>query len=74
MRPQFTSASCPNCNTYYDRVPVEYDEDGSYAVLEVYPCADPKGLLNNNLYKTEVMRYVVGSGPPFQSGCQAGRR
>ena len=40
MRPQFTSTSCPNCNTYFDRVPVEYDEDGSYAVLEVYPCAD----------------------------------
>jgi len=41
--------------------------------LDLAPAAT-KGLLNNNLYKTEVMRYVVGSGPPFQSGCQAGRR
>ena len=40
MKPQFTSASCPTCNTLVERLPVEYDEDGGYAVLEVRPCAD----------------------------------
>jgi hypothetical protein len=40
-RPKFTSASCPNCGTLFARLPVEYDEDGGYAVLEVHPCADP---------------------------------
>ena len=41
MRPTFTSASCPNCNTLFERLPVEYDEDGGCAFLEVHPCADP---------------------------------
>ena len=41
MRPRFTSASCPTCNTLFERLPVEYDEDGGYAFLEVHPCADP---------------------------------
>lgn len=41
MRPKFTSASCPTCDTLFERLPVEYDEDGGYAVLEVHPCADP---------------------------------
>ena len=41
MRKQFTSASCPTCDTLFERLPVEYDEDGSgYPVLEVRPCAD----------------------------------
>jgi hypothetical protein len=35
-----TSASCPACHTEFDRLPIEYDEDGGYAVLEVWPCAD----------------------------------
>lgn len=41
MTPRFTSASCPLCNTYFDRLPVESDEDGGYAHLEVHLCADP---------------------------------
>lgn len=40
MEPQFTSASCPTCNTLFDRLPVEYDADIGYAVLEVHPCGD----------------------------------
>ena len=39
MATSFTSASCPTCETFFDRVPVEYDEDGGYVCLEVYPCA-----------------------------------
>ena len=38
-RPKFTSATCPACNTIFDRVPVEFDEDRGYAVLELKPCA-----------------------------------
>jgi hypothetical protein len=34
-----TSGTCPTCNTDFDRLPVEYDEDGGYAVLEVRSCA-----------------------------------
>ena len=40
MRSKFTSASCPTCDTLFERLPVEYDEDGGYAFLEVRPCAD----------------------------------
>ena len=40
MRLAFTSASCPTCDTLFERLPVEYDEDGGYAFLEVHPCAD----------------------------------
>ena len=39
MRKQFTSATCPTCDTDFDRLPVEYDEDGGYAFLPVTPCA-----------------------------------
>jgi hypothetical protein len=38
-RLQFTSAACPECKTDFDRLPVEYDEEGGYAVLPVHPCA-----------------------------------
>lgn len=37
---KFTSASCPACEILFERLPVEYDEDGGYAFLEVRPCAD----------------------------------
>jgi len=40
MKTTFTSASCPTCNTLFERLPVEYDGDTGYAVLEVHPCAD----------------------------------
>jgi hypothetical protein len=41
MNSQFTSATCPTCDTPFERLPVEYDEDGSEcAALEVRPCAD----------------------------------
>ena len=39
MRPQFTFASCLNCDTLFERLPVEYGEDGGYVFLEVRPCA-----------------------------------
>ena len=35
----FDSATCPNCQTYFDRLPVERDENGAYVVLESRPCA-----------------------------------
>lgn len=39
-RPQFISATCPNCETTFDRLPVDYDDDGiGNAVLAVYPCS-----------------------------------
>ena len=41
-RKRFTNASCPECNTFFDRLPLEYDEDGlGCAVLEVMPCMHP---------------------------------
>jgi hypothetical protein len=39
MRKQFDSGSCPNCRTLFERLPVEYDGDYGYAVLEQHPCA-----------------------------------
>lgn len=36
------SATCQTCQTEFDGLPVERDEDGVYAVLEVRPCADPE--------------------------------
>ena len=42
-KPVFASADCPNCGALFDRLPVDYDEDGNgYAALEVAPCADPE--------------------------------
>jgi hypothetical protein len=40
MKHIFTWAECPTCDTLFERLPVEYDEDGGYAFLEVRPCAD----------------------------------
>src|SRR3954463_4272849 len=40
MNRYFDSATCPNCQTYFDRVPVDGDEDGCCCVvLESKPCA-----------------------------------
>jgi hypothetical protein len=40
---QFTSASCPSCDTLFDRLPVDFDDEGTgYAAMEVTPCADPE--------------------------------
>lgn len=36
---RFDSATCPNCQTLFDRLPVDGDEDGAYVALEVKPCA-----------------------------------
>jgi hypothetical protein len=39
MITHFTSGSCPSCETIFEHLPVEYDEDGTgCAVLEVRPC------------------------------------
>jgi hypothetical protein len=41
MKQAFSSVSCPICETPFERLPIEYDEDGSgCVVLEVRPCAD----------------------------------
>ena len=46
VRQQFTSASCPICNTLFERLPIDYNEDGTgYALLEVKPCAGSCGKL-----------------------------
>jgi hypothetical protein len=37
-RLQFSSATCTECRTDFDRLPVEYDGDLGYAVLPVKPC------------------------------------
>jgi hypothetical protein len=42
---RFDSATCPNCQTYFDRLPVDGDEDGAYVALEVKPCATCGALL-----------------------------
>lgn len=37
----FTSATCPACDTHFERLPLDGDEDGNaYAVLEVTLCGD----------------------------------
>src|SRR3954469_2797312 len=39
MNCHFDSATCPHCQTYFDRVPVDGDEDGCYCVvIEAKPC------------------------------------
>lgn len=35
------SASCPTCDTLFESLSVEFDEDGGYAVLEMHPCFEP---------------------------------
>src|ERR1039458_710716 len=40
MKRSYDSASCPTCDTLFERLPVEYDEDGGYVFLEVHPCSD----------------------------------
>ena len=46
MKARFTSTTCPHCETIFDRLPVEYDEDGTgTAILETQPCADCSKLL-----------------------------
>jgi hypothetical protein len=39
-KPTHAAATCPSCQTDFARLPVEYDEDRGYAVLEVRPCSD----------------------------------
>ena len=36
----FTSASCPTCQASFDHLPVEFDGEIGYAVLESRPCAE----------------------------------
>lgn len=38
MRHAFTSGSCPNCDTLFERLAVDYDEEGGYVALKVTPC------------------------------------
>jgi len=40
MKRAFDSATCPNCQTYFDRLPVDGDEDGNaWVAMESKPCA-----------------------------------
>src|SRR5437660_374897 len=45
MATHFTTASCPTCETSFDRIPVEYDGDQGYAALELKPCCECGTLL-----------------------------
>ena len=45
MRPSFTSATCPECQTYFDRLPVAGDGRDVYAALEVKPCRECGAML-----------------------------
>lgn len=39
MKRRFDSATCPNCQTLFDRLPVDGDEDGNcWLVMESKPC------------------------------------
>jgi len=38
MKRSTANATCPNCDTLFERLPVEYDEEGGYAALKVTPC------------------------------------
>ena len=40
MATHFTNATCPECNTYFSRVPVEGDGIDLYAVLEIEICIE----------------------------------
>lgn len=40
MTRAFDSATCPACNSYLDRLPVDGDEDGAYVALPVAPCTE----------------------------------
>jgi hypothetical protein len=43
MRKTFASATCSQCNADFDRIPVDYNEDGTgYVAIPTTPCADPK--------------------------------
>jgi hypothetical protein len=45
MPTHFTTATCPTCDTSFDRVPVEYDDDQGYAALELRTCGNCGALL-----------------------------
>src|SRR5215470_6744118 len=40
MASHFTTATCPTCDTTFTRVPVQGDEDGPYAALELKSCGE----------------------------------
>lgn len=40
-----TGTTCPNCQTYFAHVEIEYDGDQGYAVLEVAPCQECGAML-----------------------------
>ena len=46
MKATFTSATCATCNTDFDRIPVDYDEDGQgYVAIPVKQCPTCAALL-----------------------------
>ena len=45
MRSRSASATCPNCNTLFERLAVEYDEEGGCVALKVTPCTACRRLL-----------------------------
>jgi hypothetical protein len=38
MRYAFTSATCPTCDTLFESLAIDYDEEGGYVALMVTPC------------------------------------
>jgi|ERR1039458_1039699 hypothetical protein len=45
MGSRSTSATCPSCNALFERVAVEYDEEGGCVALQVTPCTACRRLL-----------------------------
>ena len=65
MRLHTVNATCPNCCTFFERIPVEYDEEGGYVVLMVIPCTGCGKLLCSacDWYKCD------GCGDVFCADC-----
>ena len=61
MKTTFTSASCPTCNTLFERLPMEYNEDTGYAILEVHPCG------TNHAHRTTTTRLARLGHPQPQA-------
>ena len=45
MRATQSSSTCDACGTSYSQLPVEYDEDGGYAIIRATPCTACQKLL-----------------------------
>jgi hypothetical protein len=48
MKSSFTSATCPECQTHFSHLPVEFDGPTGHALLETRPCAECGAMLCSN--------------------------